>query len=79
MDAFNKIKEVTPNASDQLDLLAFFNKTAIPSPQKAEPSTSDATSPKKKQAKYSPTTPPGVTPSKRDGMTASILAYSPWA
>ena len=76
--AFKKIKEVTPNDSELLDLLKYFNRTF--DPVKPGPSNSDATTSfKKKQTKYSPTTPPGVTPSKRDGVTASILCYSPWA
>ena len=36
-------------------------------------------SPPKKKLKYHPQTPPGVTPSKRDGTNAALLdAYSPY-
>ena len=86
-EALQKILEFSPVKSDQESIRTFLNSEQVESGV-AVPS-SDALparerqpplSPAKKSKKNSPTTPEGVTPSKRDGKNAALLdACSPYA
>ena len=79
-----KGKAATPTQKDSI--LKLFDKrpaAAVGPSSEAGPSSAGAVtagSPKKgKKQKKSPTTPEGMTPSKRDGKVAAFLAFSPWA
>ena len=76
-----KGKGATPTQKDSI--MKFLNKRPVGPSSEAGPSSAGAVtagSPKKgKKQKKSPTTPEGMTPSKRDGKVAAYLAFSPWA
>jgi hypothetical protein len=87
--ALQRILEFSPTKSDQMGITAILNRAPtagapgcssdpLPPTQVGTPK-SDVGSPKKKSKTGVPITPIGMTPSRRDGKNAPILAYSPWA
>ena len=80
-EAVDKILNMTPRKPEQDSLLAFFAKASDDQagPSGVSPVTAVAASPKVKYGpkKYSPITPPGLSPSKRDGIIASIKVWTP--
>ena len=87
-ESVNAILSLAPRKNDQASILKFLN---TPSACEAGPSsrrhTHEAPSPLKTGTasplkkygpkKYSPTTPPGLSPSKRDGKVAAYLTWTP--
>ena len=55
------------------------NSDSQPGPPESPMTDTDDTKTPKKKPKYSPVTPEGTMPWQRDGITAAILCYSPYA
>ena len=86
-ESVNAILGLSPRKSDQESILAFLNKrpTSEAGPSGRSVHTHEAPSPLKESPKkkrygpnnWTPTTPPGLSPSKRNGKNAAIICWTP--
>ena len=79
-DAFKNLETMKPD--DRINSILNFmkqNSDSQPGPPESPMTDTDDTKTPKKKPKYSPVTPEGTMPWQRDGITAAILCYSPYA